>query len=318
MTQPGSEMPRIVFMGSGPFAKPALTMLSDAYEVVAMVTQPDRETGRGRKTQRGIVAGIADTRSVPVLQPHTFKDEGAVSELAKFSADLFIVASYGRILSQRVLSLPPRGTLNLHPSALPRHRGPSPIASTILAGNEATAVSVMEMVFKLDAGPVIAEREVPVDPKDTTATLTARLADENARLLLECLPGWLEGRLKATPQDESRATYTNLLTKEMGRIVWSKPAELLEREIRAFVPWPVSFSSWSGGVIRMYEADVQGDSTAAVMPGQVLGTEPNGIIVKTGKGNLVLREVQGEGGRRMPAAEFVRGHPAIQQAVLGS
>ena len=185
---------RVVFMGSGPFAMPALEALSTRHTVAAVVTQPDREIGRGRRLKRGLIAGRADDLHVPVLQPATFKNDAAVEAVAEFDPQLIVVASYGRILPRRVLDLAPKGVLNLHPSLLPRHRGASPIPWAILSGDELTGVSVMEMVAKMDAGPVVAQREVRVLPDDTTESLTARLAPENASLLLEVLPAWYAGR----------------------------------------------------------------------------------------------------------------------------
>jgi methionyl-tRNA formyltransferase len=317
MANDTGDSPRLVFMGSGPFAAPTLTMLAEAYQVAGVITQPDRQTGRGRRTQRGLIAAAADQLGLPVKQPETFKDPESVNELERLCPDILVVASYGRILPRTVLALPARGALNLHPSLLPRHRGPSPVAGAILAGDDVTGVTVIEMTSRMDAGPIVAQREVAIEGDDTTESLTIRLASENAKLLVESLPGWLDTIIQARPQEEEDATYTQLLSKEMAAVQWSKPARQLRREVRAFIPWPVSHSVWPGGVLRIFASDFLAGDTAGAIPGQVVGLEPNGIIVQTGQDRLVLREVQAENARRMSAAEFVRGHPTIRHAILG-
>jgi methionyl-tRNA formyltransferase len=304
---------RVVFMGSGPFALPALDALSSRHDVVAVVTQPDREIGRGRRMQRGLVAGRADDLRIPVLQPASFKEIEAVAAVEDLAPEVIVVASYGRILPRRVLDLAKRGALNLHPSLLPRHRGASPITWTILSGDDVTGVSVMEMVAKMDAGPIVGQRNVPVLPDDNTASLTDRLAPENASLLLDVLPAWYVGDLITRPQNESEATYTELLTKESGAIDWSLPARDLERRVRAFVPWPVAFGTWSGGPLRVFAARALPDSPmVGHLPGNVVDVTEDEIKVQTGEGILSLLEVQPPGSRRMSAGDFARGRPEIQ------
>jgi len=192
------------------------------------------------------------------------------------------------------------------------------VAGFIISGDAVTGVTVIEMTSKMDAGPIVAQREIAVSGDENTESLTERLSPANAQLLHECLLGWLDGSIQAFPQDESRATYSRLLTKEMGVVDWSKSADVLAREVRAFNPWPVSHSLWPGGVIRIFAADAVPDDRPGAEPGQVVALESNGIAVETGHGLLTLRVVQAQGGRRMAAAEFVRGHPSIRHAIFGS
>ena len=299
-------------MGSGHFAIPALRALVAEYPVAGVVTQPDREAGRGRKVQGGLVAGLADAHGLPVLQPETFKSGDAVEALGRLEPDVIVVASYGRILPRAVLDLPVRGALNLHPSLLPRHRGPAPIAWTILSGDTKTGVTVIEMVSKMDAGPIVSQHELPVKDTDTTETLTARLAVENARLLIETLPGWLAGSVTPIPQDEALATYTPMMTKEMGIVDWNKPAAELQREVRAFIPWPVSRATL-GEPLRILGAKVcDRIEPVASSPGDVISVGTEGIGVQTGDGVLLLTRVQPDGGKPMPAADYARGRPDLR------
>jgi methionyl-tRNA formyltransferase len=313
-----NHYPRIVFLGSGPFALPVLEALAKPFNVVAVVTQPDQPSGRGRHIHRGLVAARTEELNLPLLQPASIRASEVLTTLRALEPDLLLVASYGQILSQAVLNLPTRGALNVHPSLLPRWRGPSPVAAAILAGDTVTGVTVIEMVRRMDAGPIVAQRSMPIAEDDTTESLTTKLAYEGATLLLEVLPDWLRGRISAAPQDESLATYSTLLTKEDGRLDWSRPADELARQIRAYVPWPVAYTFWEGRLLRIFRAQVSMQSGLSFQtpPGHVVAAGPEGIHVQTGAGQLLLTEVQLEGRRRMSAAEFVRGHANIAGAQL--
>jgi methionyl-tRNA formyltransferase len=325
---------RIVFFGSPAFALPSLeALLGTDHEVVAVVTQPDRPAGRGHAETPPPVKVIASEHGLRVLQPDRVSDDEPVQTLQGLEADVFVVAAYGQILRRRVLDLPKRGCLNVHASLLPRHRGASPVAAAILAGDAVTGVSIMEMVRALDAGPVVATVDEPILPSDTAGTLEARLAVAGARRLVEVLDGWASGRVHAVPQDESLATYAPQIRRADAQIDWSRPAVEVWRAVRAYNPWPIAHTTYAGQELRVLEAwpvDV-GDAGALPLgqePGTVLGTasvppeagaaqlEPP--CVQTGEGALALLRLQRQGGRAMSGIEFLRGHRGFVGARLGA
>ena len=233
---------RVVFMGSPAFAVPSLSALAGAgYQVVAVVCQPDRPAGRGGKLAPPAVKVAAQGLGLEVVQPETLRDEAVRAVLDAYRADVIVVAAYGKILPKSVLAMPRRGCINVHASLLPRWRGASPINAAILAGDAETGVSIMELEPKMDTGPVILCRSMPIEASDTTASLEPRLADLGARALLDALPGWLGSELHAQPQDDSKATYCSLLTKEDGHLSTTMTAAEAERAVRAFNPWPGAF-----------------------------------------------------------------------------
>ena len=306
-------------MGSGQFAVPVLTKLLEPggfdRRVVAVVTQPDRPNGRRQLVRRGAVAGLSDQAGAAVFQPESLKDETTVAQLADLRPDTIVVASYGLFLPRRVLNLPARPSLNIHPSLLPRFRGPSPVAAAILAGDVESGVTIMEMAPKMDAGPIVAQRRLPISPDDTTESLTAKLADAGADVLLQTLPGWLDGSVIGQPQRNEDATYTSLLSKELARVQWTKPAADLAREVRAFIPWPVAHANL-GAPLRIWRATVR-SSSSQCEPGTVLSADSGGITVQTGVDALLLEEVQPAGGKRMPAGAYVLGRPGLARTKAG-
>ncbi len=308
---------RVVFMATPDFAVPALHLLiSNSYQIVAVYTQPDKPAGRSLQPVPPPVKRLAMDHSIPVVQPETLEASSAFEELASYSPDLIVVAAYGRILPSRMLALPRFGCLNLHPSLLPRHRGSSPIANTILCGDEVTGVTVMLMDAGMDSGPILAQREVFVSPEDTGGSLTPKLAHIGAELLLESLPLWIGGKIRPQPQDESQATFSRMLTKEDGEIDWKLPAVQLWRRIRAFDPWPGCHAWWKGRRLKVCEAlPLAGGGEV----GKVIAIiEPAGAVVGvvTGMGVLGLLRVQLEGRREMSAADFIRGQRDFVGSVL--
>ncbi len=246
---------RIVFFGSPEFALPTLeALIASPHEVVAVVTQPDRPAGRRHTLTPPPVKVAALAHGLPVLQPPKVSDEASVEALRAFDADVFVIAAYGQILRQRVLDLPKHGCLNVHASLLPRHRGASPIAAAILAGDEVAGVTIMEMVRALDAGPMVATVEEPILPSDTTGSLEARLAVAGARRLVEVIDGWASGAIAAVPQDEALVTYAPQLQRTDALIDWSRPAVDIWRAVRAYSPWPVAYTTYEGQELRILEA----------------------------------------------------------------
>jgi len=314
-------MTRIVFMGTPEFAVVTLQALAAAHNVVGVVTQPDRPAGRGRQLEASPVKQFAGQAGLPVIQPQRLREPEALAQLQAWSPDLIVVAAFGQILRPAVLDLAPHGCLNVHGSLLPRHRGAAPIAAAILAGDAETGSTIMRMDPGLDTGPMLASRALPIQPDDTTGSLTSRLAPVGASLLLETIPEYLAGRLPPVAQDEARATYAPQLKKEDGQLDFSQPASALERRVRALLPWPGTFAIWPDAVtgearqLKVLRAAVLDHSVGAV--GEVVAT-PQGPAVGTQDGALLLLEVQPPGKRPMPAADFARGARGFIGARLAS
>ena len=307
---------RLVFMGSPDFSVPTLErLILGEHQVVAVYTQPDKPAGRGRAPALSPVKKVALEHGIEVRQPKSFKEPGALEALAQLSPDLIVVAAYGKILPEEVLTMPPFGCVNLHPSLLPRHRGPAPIQGAILAGDEFTGVSIMLMDTGVDSGPVLSQRRVAIKPQDTTESLTKKLAQAGAQLLEETLPLWLSRSITPRPQ-QGDATYTRLLSKEEGEIDWHLPAPEIWQRVRAFHPWPGSYTRWQGKVLKVLEVFPLPGERAE--PGRVIPLGGGQVGVQTGDGVLGLRRVQLEGRRAMSVDEFVRGHRGFIGALLPS
>ena len=311
---------RVVFMGTPEFSVPSLVQLIESgYRVVAVYTQPDRPEGRGRAAAPSPVKKAALEHGLDVVQPASLREPAEVERLAALKSDVIVVAAYGQILPQSVLDIPAYGCLNVHPSLLPRYRGATPVPAAILAGDEETGVTIMLMDAGMDTGPTLSQFVVDIEPEDTTASLTIRLARAGARLLGETLPLWLDGSLTPQPQDASKATYTAPITKADGVIDWRMPAGELWRRVRAFYPWPVCQTRWRGKLLRILEAVPL--HKKAKTPGRVveLGPgQPAVVGVETGDGVLGLLRIQREGKRAMTADEFLRGQRGFVGEILGT
>jgi methionyl-tRNA formyltransferase len=309
---------RVVFMGTPQFAVLPLEYLClNGYHMAAVYTQPDKTAGRGRAVTASPVKQTADKHNIPVEQPPNFKEESTVAKLAGYKPDVIVVAAFGQLLPQRVLDIPGHGCVNIHPSMLPKYRGPSPVAAAILAGEEFTGVSVMLMDKGLDTGPVLAQAQAPVRPEDTTGTLGEKLSLIGAQLLLEALPHWIDGEILPRAQDNSKAGYSKTLAKQDGEIDWSKPAVEIWRRVRAFQPWPGCFTRWQGKQLKIIESKPAAEAQSG-KPGQVMAFEntemPLGIL--TGEGILGIARLQLEGKKVMTAAEFLRGQRQFTGVVL--
>ena len=306
-----TERARTVFLGSGAFAVPILSTLADhpSAELAGVVTAPTRPGSRGRPTDPP-VALWATERGLPMLRPERLRAPGAVAEIRALEPELLVLADYGQIVPSSLLEVPRFGALNLHPSLLPRWRGASPIPAAILAGDSETGVSLMVMDADLDTGPLVAERRVGLRGDETAPELEDRLATMAAELLAESLGPWLGGELEPRPQTDEGATLTRPLRREDGRIDPSRGAAYLERQVRAFQPWPGSyFDTPTGRVIVWRARAVEVAPSSAV--GRLLEVGDGGLALATADGLLELLEVQPAGGRRMSGADLLRGRPAL-------
>jgi methionyl-tRNA formyltransferase len=306
---------RIVFMGSPDFAIPTIrALLGSPHDLVAVVTQPDKPAGRGRQPAPPPAKVFALEHGLSVLQPVNVSSPASVERLRSLAPDVIVVAAYGQILRERVLELPRRGSLNVHASLLPRHRGASPVAAAILAGDDKTGVTVMEVVRALDSGPMVAKVEEVISPHDTTGSLEARLAEKGARLLVEVLEDWAGGRVKAIPQDDAMSTYAPVVHRQDARIDWSLPAVEIWRRVRAYNPWPVAYTTHQGEELRVWQAwPLEGDSGNApgtVLPPASLPRDAGAAaapLAQTGSGRLALVTVQRAGKKALPGLDFLRG-----------
>jgi methionyl-tRNA formyltransferase len=309
---------RAVFMGTPQFAVTILeSLLQGSYQVLAVYTQPDKPAGRGRPVVFPPVKKLALERQIPVIQPETFKSSEVVEKLASFQPELIVVAAFGSILPQEVLSLPKFACLNVHPSLLPRHRGPSPVANTILCGDELTGVTIMVMDAGLDTGPILAQKKVGISFMDTSGSISSRLADVGAELLLETLLKWLGGEFKTHAQDESQATYSKLITSKDAEIDWHLSALELWRMVRAYNPWPSCYTWCQGKRLKIHRAIPLGDGGEGEIGKVIALAEQPGVGVVTKQGILGLCQVQLEGRREMSANDFVRGKRDFIGCVLG-
>lgn len=312
---------RVVFLGTPEFAVPTLRALADApdFAIALVVTQPDRPAGRGRRLTPSPVKRFALERGLPVLQPERPRGAAVLERLRQTGADLFTIAAYGQLLRPAVLALPPHGCLNVHPSLLPRHRGPAPIPATILAGDRETGVTIMLTDAGMDTGPILQQEQAALRGDETAAELTDRLAALGARLLPATARDWVAGRLTPQPQDDALATVSRLLTKDDGALDWRQPASALARQIRALNPWPRAFT-FAGDrrllLLHAVEADDQA-RTRNEHPGTILGVDDVAFLVATGQGVVRVTRAQLAGRAETSGAALLRqGQLAVGQ-VLG-
>lgn len=307
MTKPPAS-PHVVFMGSPEFAVPSLQALADHYDVAGVVTQPDRPAGRGQTLTPPPVKVLAQQLGLPIIQPQKLRQPEAMQRLRDWKPDLIVVTAFGQILRTDVLDLPAQGCINVHASLLPRWRGAAPINAAILHGDEQTGVTIMRMDAGVDTGPVISQRPTAIAPGETAVSLSARLAELGANLLVETLPGYLSRELAPQPQDESLATYAAMLKKEDGELNFNRSAAELERKVRAFQPWPGAFTSWAGGPLKVHRARcvLDPEIEAALSPGD--HTIYQGLpAICTTQGLLVLEELQPAGKKPMAGKIYLQG-----------
>jgi methionyl-tRNA formyltransferase len=312
-------MTKVLFMGSPEYAIPSLEALTAHHQVVLVVTQPDRRQGRGKVLRPPPVKEVALEHGIPVWQPTNLRTPEALTHLREAQADVYVTAAIGLLLPPEVLALPAYGCLNLHASLLPRWRGAAPISAALLHGDTETGVTVMQTDPGLDTGPIVAQARCAIGPDDTTASLTGRLAQLGADLLVETLSRWLAGEIEPQPQPPEGVTYAPRLDKADGRIDWQCSAAYIERMTRAYTPWPGAYTTYQDRPLRILRARV-GHARAlparrgADPPGTVLALPEGDIAVVTGQGALVLLEIQLAGKQAMPVEVFCRG----QRAFVGS
>ena len=309
-------MTRTLFMGTPDFSVPALQALlaHPDFTVVGVVTQPDRPAGRGQALRPAPVKVVAEAAGVSVFQPTNLRKPEAYDQLAAWQPELIVVAAFGQILRQNVLDLPRHGCINVHASLLPRWRGAAPIQAAIRAGDAETGITIMVMDAGLDTGPMLSQRSIPIAPDETGASLHDKLAALGGPLLVETLPAYLSGVLQPQPQptDEALITYAGQIKKEEGRLDWTQGAAAIDRLVRAFSPWPGTFTFWAGKLLKV-KAGHPAQGHAA--PGQVVAHE-DGLAIGTGDGLYVPDLLQLEGKKAVDAPDFVRGYAGIMGSTL--
>ena len=300
---------KILFMGTPEFAVPSLNALLGAgHTVCGVFTQPDKPKNRGMRLLPSPVKVCALSHEIPVFQPAKMRDGEALGYLRELDPELIVVAAYGKILPSEILDYPVKGCINVHSSLLPKYRGAAPINWAILNGEAVTGVTIMHMVPALDAGDIIAQASTPIGADETAPTLTARLAELGAELLVSTVEAIGAGTAARTPQDEADSTYAPMLSRELSPMDWSKPARTLHDQVRGLLPWPAAVAEFGGIRCKVFSTDIPLQTTDAA-PGTILEAGKRGIDIACGGGTVLhIDELQADGGKRMKAADYLRGH----------
>lgn len=312
-------MTNIVFMGSPQFAVPTLETLARDHHIVAVYTQPDKPAGRGKVLTAVPVKVWAEAHNIPIHQPKSFrKDPTAIDTLRALQPDVIIVAAYGLILPQAVLDIAPFGCLNVHASLLPRHRGAAPISAAILAGDEVTGITIMQLDAGMDTGPMLSVARETIRPDDTTASLSERLSKLGAELMADTLPKYLRGEIMPQPQPEDGVTYCPKIDKADAQIDWNRSAAEIDRMVRAYTPWPGAFTWWNDQMVKVLKVEVRSNEleVRSQRVGQVLKLADGSIGAVTSAGVLVLKEIQLAGRKALKTEDFVRGQPSFINSQL--
>jgi len=312
---------RIVFMGTPDFAVPSLRVLLERGEnVICVVTQPDRPKGRGRKIMEPPVKKLANRASIPVLQPESIKGEHFLKQLREFEPDITAVTAYGKILPEAVINLPPLGTINVHGSLLPKYRGAAPIQWALISGETETGVTIMQMDAGMDTGAMLLREKLAITPDDTAGTLSAKMAELGAQALGKALDLLRADKLKPIAQDSSQASLAPLLKKEDGLVTWSDSAEQISCRVRGLDPWPASYTTLSGKRLRLFSPTVVDRNFCRddlSEPGRICSADKNGLLVATGNGCLLIKEIQAEGAKRMGVDAYLSGRTIESGTILG-
>lgn len=312
-------MIRIVYMGTPDFAvEPLEAIIKAGYEVAAVVTQPDKQKGRGKEVKMTPVKVCALRHGIPVFQPVKIKEPEAVAELEKYQADLFVVAAFGQLLSEEILNMPEYGCINIHASLLPAYRGAAPIQWAVLNGEKESGVTIMQMDKGLDTGDMLLKRSVELSPKETGDSLHDKLMHLGAELIVEALSKLEKGELVPEKQKDELSSYAKKLTKAMGQIDWSKDAVSLERWIRGLNSWPSAYTFFDGKTLKIWEAQVTEENGAQkAEPGQVVSVSRESFTVACGQGELQILSLQLEGKKRVSTREFLLGYQVEPGMILG-
>ncbi len=306
-----SEKLRIIFMGTPEFALPSLEVLKH-HEIVAVVTQVDKPKGRGLKFSLSPVKEWAIRHRLPVLQPFRLKNNNEfIERLKALNPDYIVVASYGKILPAEILNLPKRASLNVHPSLLPKYRGPAPVPWTLINGEKETGVTIFEMDEGMDTGKILYQVKTEIGADENAGDLLKRLSYLGASALDKTIRLMEEGRITPTPQNDSEATYAPMLKKSDGLIDWNMKAEEIHNRVRGMNPWPGAFVKWRGKLLKVWKSDYTIENSSGEI-GTVVEVRNDGIYVQTGKGMLIIKELQLEGRKRLPVADFLRGHRIVK------
>ncbi len=299
---------RVLFMGTPDFAVSSLeALLADGYNVIGVVTQPDRPVGRKQVLTPPPVKEAALRHGLPVLQPEKIRQEDALEQVLATQPDLIVTAAYGQILPKRLLDAPRYGCINVHASLLPKYRGGAPIHKAIVDGEKETGVTIMYMVEALDAGDMLSKVVVPIEERDTVGTMHDKLAAAGAKLLTQTLPKLLAGELVAEPQNHEEATFAPNIKRTDERIDWTRSAEQIYNQVRGLNPWPVAFTSFEGKVWKIWWVEKLSRNGSDGEPGMIVAREPDGLVVACGEGSVKIAELQPEGKKRMSAHDFLRG-----------
>ena len=299
----------VVFFGTPHFAVPTLRRLLDSsHSVAGVITQPDRPRGRGQKITHAPVKALALERGIPVYQPDRLKPPEVADTLRGWGADLGVVAAYGRIIPEQLLTIPRLGMINVHASLLPKYRGAAPVHRAVINGDSQTGVTIMRVVKELDAGSMFAQVTRPIGPDETSDVVESALADMGAELLLTIVEQLASGNAREEPQDETQATYASRLTKEEGLIDWTRSASDIHNRVRGLYPWPHAYTFFKGTRLIILRSEVADAGASATSPGTILRATSEAIHVATGDGELAILEVQPEGRRAMRAHDFLLGH----------
>ena len=300
---------RVVFMGTPEFAVPTLEALIAHHEVIAVVTQPDKPKGRGKAMACPPVKETAMAHDIPVYQPVRVREESFVGTLRELQPDVIVVVAFGQILPESILNIPPYGCINVHASLLPRYRGAAPMQWAIINGEKETGVTIMHMAPALDAGDIIAQRATPIDPDETAEALYDRLARLGADLLAETLPRLADGTAPRTPQAEDQATLAPMLSRDLSPMDFTRPAQALHDQVRGLIPWPAATMDLNGVRCKVFATAVLGETTGKA-PGSVIQADKKGLKLACGGGTVLgIQVLQAAGGKRMAAADYLRGHP---------